>query len=238
MNRSIKLLMIFCLMTFSMVLAEEIPQKDTESTVPELIEFHDVIYQIWHNAYPAKDIETLKGFVKDIDAGFAKIEQAKLPGILRDKQDAWNKGLAEFKKAVEEYDNAAAGSDDQKLLDAAEELHARFELMIRIIRPIATEVDAYHRELYVVYHKYLPEKQYDQIKGIAGDMVNKAEAITKVVLSKRLESKTEKYQKAATVLLEKTKKLADTCKSDANDAIDKAVDDMHKAYQELVSIFE
>src|SRR4030043_1664345 len=168
MNRSIKLLMIFCLMTFSMVLAEEIPQKDTESTVPELIEFHDVIYQIWHNAYPAKDIETLKGFVKDIDAGFAKIEQAKLPGILRDKQDAWNKGLAEFKKAVEEYDNAAAGSDDQKLLDAAEELHARFELMIRIIRPIATEVDAYHRELYVVYHKYLPEKQYDQIKGIAG----------------------------------------------------------------------
>ncbi len=107
MNKSIRFIIIIFLLSLNYIIAEDIQSGDTESTVVELIEFHDVIYQIWHNAYPNKDIEALKSYLKDINEGYAKIEKAKLPGILRDKQSAWQKGLEEFKEAIEKYNKAS-----------------------------------------------------------------------------------------------------------------------------------
>ncbi|MCJ7553795.1 MAG: hypothetical protein MUO34_07915, partial [Ignavibacteriaceae bacterium] len=33
--------------------------SETSADVPELFSFHDVIYPIWHTAFPNKDIEML-----------------------------------------------------------------------------------------------------------------------------------------------------------------------------------
>ena len=218
--------------------AEEIPKGDTESTVPELVAFHDVIYPIWHTAYPDKDAAALRGFLKDVNAGFAKIEKAKLPGILHDKQAAWNKGLAELKSAVAGYNQAAAGKDDPALLSAAETLHSRYEMMVRVIRPVLKEVDAFHQVLYLVYHQYLPEKQFDKIKGVTADMIAKAEAITGAKLPSRLEAKAQAFQKSAAVLLDHSKKLSEACQSNKNADVEKAVDLVHTAYQTLEKVFD
>ena len=55
---------------------------ETSSNVPELIEFHDVIYLIWHEAYPDKDYEALRNFVNDVNEYANKLYDAQLPGIL------------------------------------------------------------------------------------------------------------------------------------------------------------
>jgi hypothetical protein len=218
------LLLVFLLCLGVSLPAEHIPDPETESTVPELIDFHEVIYPIWHTAFPAKDYASLRGFIPEIEAGAAKINAAVLPGILRDKKQAWESGLAEFNKAVAAYITAVTGTDDQALLDAAELLHARFEMLVRAIRPVAREVDAYHKVLYVVFHKYLPEKKYADICGVAPDMAVKAEAITKVTLSKRLEAKTRALETAGKSCLEK----------DIVDLIGK----VHSAYQALEKVFD
>ncbi len=239
MNKSIRfIIIIIFLLSLNYIIAEDIQSGDTESTVVELIEFHDVIYQIWHNAYPNKDIEALKSYLKDINEGYAKIEKAKLPGILRDKQSAWQKGLEEFKEAIEKYNKAATENNEQNLLNAAEELHMCFEKLVRIIRPVTVEIDEFHKILYVIYHKYLPEKQYEQIKATVKDLINKADLIVKTKLPKKYESKEEAYKKASNMLLEKVKKLEETCQTDDKDKINIAIEEMHSAYQELVNIFE
>jgi hypothetical protein len=49
--------------------AEQPPHGGTESTVPALLDFHEVIYPIWHDAYPAKNYSALRGYaprVKEI----------------------------------------------------------------------------------------------------------------------------------------------------------------------------
>ncbi|MCK7482691.1 MAG: hypothetical protein M0C28_40405 [Candidatus Moduliflexus flocculans] len=94
--------------------------QETESAVPELSAFHEVIYPIWHTAYPEKDIAMLKSLVPQVNELAAKVFAAKLPGILRDKQAKYDAGLAEFRKSVEAYNAAAKGSDDKAMLDAAE----------------------------------------------------------------------------------------------------------------------
>jgi hypothetical protein len=231
-------LLIFLLSLGSALVAEQVPNPETESTVPELIDFHDIIYPIWHTAYPAKDYKALRGFVAEIDAQAAKINAADLPGILREKKQAWDGGLAEFNQAVVAYGKAAAGSDDQALLAAAELLHARFEMLVRAIRPVTKEMDAYHKVLYVVFHKYLPEKNYTEICKVAADMAAKAEAITKATLSPRLEAKNEAFQAAAAKLLVETKALEAAGKACLEKDIIPLVNRVHSAYVALEKVFD
>ena len=238
MNRILRSVLIICLLSLGPVLtAEQMPDPETESTVPELIAFHEIIYPIWHTAFPAKDYAALRGFAAEVNARAAKINAAALPGILREKKQAWDSGLAEFNLAVAAFGKSAAGSDDQALLDAAELLHARFEMLVRAIRPVAKEVDAYHKILYVVYHKFLPEKKYAAIGDVTAEMVAKAEAITRITLSPRLAAKTEAFQAAAARLLAATKLLAAAGKECLEKNIAPLVEEVHGAYQDLENVF-
>ena len=237
MNKITRFVLIVLLLSLGFVLlAEQMPDPETESTVPELVEFHEVIYPIWHTAFPAKDYAALRGFLPEIEAGAARINAAALPGILREKKQAWESGLVEFNLAVDAYKKAAAGSDDQALLDAAELLHMRFEMLVRAIRPVAKEVDAYHRVLYVVYHKYLPEKKIAEIGAVAADMVAKAEAMVKAELSPRLAAKTEAFQAAAAKLLAETKALEAAGQARLEKEIPPLVEKVHSAYQALEKV--
>ena len=211
--------------------------RETESAVPELEAMHEVIYPIWHDAYPNKDAAALRGFVGEVERLAAGVIAADLPGILRDKEAKWKAGLDEFRKAVESYKSGAAGSDDQALLDAAEALHMRYEMLVRTIRPVLKEVDAFHKVLYVVYHKYLPDQKYGEIRTVASDLVAKAEAVTKATLSKRLEPRTAAFQEAAGKLLAAARALEAACAAGEGPAVEKAVEALHSSYQALELVF-
>lgn len=143
MKRNIlPVLLLFIIFTSRGVNAQDSTMAhEISGSVPELEEFHNVIYEIWHNAYPNKDITLLKSYVNDVNSHAQKIYEAKLPGILRDKETKWNEGLEVLKKSVDEYNTAAAGTNDGQMLNAAEDLHAKFEMMVRIIKPVLKEVD-------------------------------------------------------------------------------------------------
>jgi hypothetical protein len=217
----------------------QVPQaQETESTVPELTAFHEIIYPIWHTAYPEKDYAALRSYAPEVQRLAEGIYSAQLPGILHEKQAKWDQALAELRKSVDSYLAANAGTDDAALLDAAEVLHARYEMMVRTIRPVLREVDDFHKTLYVVYHKYLPGKDYAKIGEASGDMLTKVEAITKATLPKRLESKAQAFSAAAQELLEATKALAETVKSGNEEAIAAAVEVVHTKYQGLERTFD
>lgn len=228
------------LLTFSLCLSGTVTAQteETESTVPELTAFHEIIYPIWHTAYPEKDYEALRSYVPEMNKLAGDLYNAQLPGILRDKKAKWEKGIEGLKKTVDEYNKAAAGEDDEALLNAAEELHAKFEMLVRIIRPVLKEIDEFHKVLYVVYHKYLPNKQYDEIKTASSELLQKAEAITKAALPQRLESKAEDFAVAVQELVEASKMLAETCQQGNEDSIEKTIDHLHTKYQNLEKIFD
>jgi hypothetical protein len=219
---------------------ERAAAAETESAVPELEAFHEIIYPIWHTAYPEKDIAALKGFVPRINELAAKIYAAKLPGILREKEGKWTAGIAEFRKSVDAYATAAKRTDDQALLDAAEALHLRYEMLVRVIRPVLPEMDAFHKVLYVVYHRYLPEKKWEDVRRAASDLKAKAEAVAGAQLPKRLEPKAAVFKQAADALVEAAIELDKLAQggSDDGEALDRAVIKVHTKYQDLEKIFE
>ncbi|MCX7875126.1 MAG: hypothetical protein N2321_03045 [Melioribacteraceae bacterium] len=211
---------------------------EVKSEVKELTEFHDVIYQIWHTAWPEKNVEMLKSLLPDVEKGFEKIKSAKLPGILREKKTKWEEGLKKFSESVEAYKKASNENDSKAFLDAAEKLHSDYEALVRVIKPMVKEMDEFHQDLYMIYHYYMPEFNYDKIKSLLENLNKKAEALTKAKLSKRLESKQEMFLSAANELKQSVVELTETVnKGKDKNSINKAVDKMHHKYEQLEKIF-
>ena len=222
----------------TMIARAQQPAGETKSEVPELTAFHEIIYPIWHTAYPDKDYAALRGYVPQINALAAKIYTAQLPGILREKEAKWKDGVAQLKTAVDGYNAAAAGKDDQALLDAAEMLHAKYEALVRALMPVLKEVDDFHQALYVIYHKYTPDKLFDKIREAAFELAAKADAVAKAKLPARLSSKVDIYQKAAQELVGAVVELKAAAENHDHEGMLKGVDKVHAKYQALEKIFE
>jgi hypothetical protein len=218
---------------------QEVLQAETSSEVPELWEFHDVIYQIWHEAWPEKNTEMLKNLIPDIESGFAKLEKATLPGILRDKQEAWTSGVQDMAGIIGTYKKAASADQKEALLKAAEDLHSQFELLVRLIRPVMKEIDLFHQELYMLYHYYMPEYDLQKINTSAAELLKRLEAIDKAKLPARLTDKKPVFEKSITALRESLTQLKQTAKEKSEkEQVVRAIEEVHDKYQMLVEIFE
>ena len=230
--------MLLALATAGILAQEKAAVQETSSSVPELEAFHEIIYPIWHTAYPEKDVAALRSYVPRINELAAQVYAARLPGILREKEAAWTAGVDKLKQAVDAYNAAAKGTDGQALLNAAEALHMRYEMLVRAIRPVLPEMDAFHKELYVVYHRYLPDKKWDDVRTAAPAMKALAEAVAKAQLPKRLEAKTGMFKTAAAGLVEAAAGLESLAKSGDSAALEQAVLNVHTKYQALEKVFE
>lgn len=219
---------------------EKIDSAEITSEVPELFNFHEVIYPMWHNAYPAKDYEALKGFVPQIKASVKAINNAKLPGILREREGDWKTRLNELNAVAETYYAAAEKNNQEALLEAAEKLHREFEMMMRVIRPAIGELDEFHQTLYIIYHKLLPAKKYDEIAGLMDNLIAKAEAVATFPqdkLKRRLGDRIPQFDAAAKELLAKTVAFKDVLKANDTQKNNQAIEEMHTAYQQLDAVF-
>jgi hypothetical protein len=215
-------------------------QKPAEATasVPELTAFHEVIYKIWHEAWPRKDEALLKELLPDVEKGISKIASAQLPGILREKKAAWDKGVQDLQKAGLEYKATAGAPDAQKLLAAAELLHSRFEALMRAIRPPLKELDEFHAVLYMLYHHYWPNHQMAQIKSSAAELSQKMAALDDVKLPERFQDKDYEFKVARGLLAGAVGAFEKSVLSNDETAIRNAIEAVHANYQKLEKVLE
>jgi len=233
---------LFLLAGTSVAIAQnEEHSAEISTSVPELANFHKIIFPMWHKAYPAKDTATLRKFVPEIKENMAKINAAKLPGILRDKEELWKNELAKFNTVAENYYKACESKDMDTILKAAEKFHSAYEGMNRVIKPFVKEMDTYHKTLYVIYHKMLPENQFNEIASVMDQLIAEADAITKFPqdqLAKRLKDNTPKYYTISKELYDATVNVKKVLEEKNNDKSRAAIEQMHKTYQKLESVFE
>jgi hypothetical protein len=212
--------------------------SEVNSSVPELFAFHEVIYPIWHTAYPEKNYEMLKEMVTDVNSGAEKIYSAALPGILRDKQEEWDKGVAKLRSSVEKYNKAMQGTDEPEMLLAAEDLHSDYEMLVRIIRPVTKEVDEFHKVLYMIYHHYWPNKNMEEFSKAVDDLAKRTDELANCVLPKWASEKTDSFKEQSKKLYDATKKLKELKDSNADETqLNKAIEDVHDNYVALEGLF-
>jgi hypothetical protein len=212
---------------------------ETKSEVPELWAFHDVIYEIWHEAWPAKDTDLLTDLIPAIEKGYQNLSVAKLPGILHDKQEKWSQGISNMGEIIETYKTAASEKQNEALLKAAEDLHTQFEQLVRLIRPVLKEIDFFHQELYMLYHYYLPDYDIEKIQLSTAELIKRMDPIDAAQLPARLKEKQDSFDKARQALRESLVQLQKTVAIDADkETVSSAVESMHDQYQAMMAVFE
>lgn len=230
-------ILIFLISTHHALRAQEI-SKETVANVPALTEFHKVIYKIWHTAWPNKDNDMLTALLPEIEKGAAAVVGAELPGILRDKKAAWDKGIGELQSIVKEYRAAAEAKQKQRLLDAAEKLHAQYETLVRVIRPPLMQLEDFHAVLYMIYHHYMPGEALDKIKASVEPLREKMAALNKATLPARFKGKEASFTAARKDLDKAVTELGAAVGSNDQGKIKTAIETMHDRYVTLAAVLE
>lgn len=240
---------LFCAIaaSLSLLLFPNLPQHqgatdETTARVPALDQFHTVIFTLWHDAWPKKDTTMLATLLPDIDKGAKSVADAQLPGILRDKKTSWDKGLKGLEESVTEYRLAVESKNGTLLLAAAERVHATYERLVRIIRPVIKEIDEFHAVLYLLYHYYWPENNLPKIRESATSLGDKMAALDKATLPKRLAAKTDAFKIARAKLASSVRKFQDALEisdeATRGDSLKIAVGHLHSSYLSLEKTFE
>ena len=219
-------------------LAQPAPKpEDLKSSVPALDAMHEVIMPLWHDAWPNKDVKAMAAMLPDIEKHFAAVNKAELPLILRDKMSAWAAGVDELKRTVAAYKAAVTAGDNEALLKAAESLHAKYEALVKVVRPILKEMEDFHASLYVLYHyqmnPFQPAKAADSIRALQVKM----DALNKAALPDRLKSRTEAFNAQRARLSKSIDEVVALLDSKDESKIKAAIEIMHTQYENLEKVF-
>lgn len=218
--------------------AKDIDEKELAASVPELSDLHEVVYPLWHNAYPEKDYGLIKGLLPRADTLVAKLDAAVLPGILREKQQGWEGRKANLKKALLQLHNAADADNQEEMLKATEAFHAAYEQMVRTIRPIVPALELFHQELYKLYHYYAPAYDLAQIRSAGAAMKAKIPPLKEAQLPKRLADRQANFMAAVEQLEMAVNEFTETAKTDSKEKILAGVEKVHTAYQKAEKLFD
>ncbi len=212
--------------------------KEISATVPALVEFHKVIYKIWHTAWPNQDYDMLMALLPEVEKGAAAIVNAELPGISRHKRADWEKGVEKIQSIVQEYRSAVEGRQRQPLLDAAEKLHAQYEALVRVIRPPLRQLEEFHAVLYMVYHYYMPGDSLDKIRASVEALREKMAALKRISLPARLKGKEASFTAARNELEKAVAEFGAVASSGDLGEIKRAIEIMHSRYLTLAAVLE
>ena len=206
------------------------------SEVPALVELHEVVAPLWHQAWPNKDYEKMKQLLPEARAGVAKVAEARLPQILHQRQADWDAALARLEKAQASYEAAAAAGSEQGLLDAVEAFHSAFEGLVRATRPAMKELDLFHVALYRVYHHQLPDKEWPALAASAERMAEACTALAAAQVPSRFAAGEAELRPEIAALCEKSERLKAAAAGTDRKATADAVEAVHSQYQKIEAL--
>ncbi len=216
----------------------EITQEETTASVPALSDLHEVVFPLWHTAFTEKDLALIKELLPKLDSLTEKLDQTELPGILRDKTEQWEKGKIALKTTLDNLHTAVDADIGEDMLSQVEAFHSAYENLVRTIRPVVPELEAFHQELYKLYHYHMPNYELELIRSDVAAMLEKVIPLKAALLSTRLESRQGDFQAAVDNLESELNKLAEAVKTSKKKEIFDAIERVHTAYQNTVKIFD
>lgn len=217
---------------------EEVPEEEVVSEVRELDAFHEVMAPMWHQAYPARDIPAIQAAVPEFEPLLSALGDAVLPGILRHKEPDWETGYARLMEAFQSLKTATEEGDEDGILAGAETFHMSYEAMVRVIRPVVPELNAFHRHLYGVYHYYGPTYDLDRILQAADEMGEALPPLVAAALPERLAHRQQDFDLAVQELSGKVAVLLMALENPDRWEVEAAIEEVHTAYQAVEAIFD
>lgn len=216
----------------------EMSESELDADVPALQDLHGVVYPLWHDAYPEKDYALIKELLPEADSLTQKLDEAELPGILRDIRPDWDLGKDNLKSSLQALHSAVEENNKDEMLMQVEAFHSAFEKLIRLIRPMVPELEDFHQEMYKLYHYYMPNYELPNIRLAVTAMQQKLLPLIDVQLPQRLAEKQGQFDAAVQELGTQLSNLSEVVGQEDKDLIKDAVEQVHTAYQKTEAVFD
>jgi hypothetical protein len=175
--------------------------------------------------------------VAEFDPLVAALDTAQLPGILQDKAPRWNEQKSRLVKSFHGLEQAAEEGDEEGVLTFAEAFHMNYEGLVRIIRPVIPELDAFHQKLYGLYHYYGPGYDLAKITRSAEEMAQAIPPLQAATLPERLSDRQADFDAAVAELGARVAALQASLEDPDRPEVEAAIEEVHSAYESVEGIF-
>jgi hypothetical protein len=216
----------------------EVPTSELTADVPELDAVHDIMRPLWHDAYPARDFAAIQEMVPQFEPLLAELDAVELPGIMREKQTGWDEGKQRLMGSFEGLKKAANTGNEAEMLAYAEAFHGNYEGLVRIIRPVVPELEAFHQHLYGLYHYYGPGYDLERIRQAAQEMAAAIPPLQGAQIPDRLSDHQAHFEMVVEALGESVGALMASLQDPRKAEVEAAIEAVHDAYGEVEAIFD
>jgi hypothetical protein len=112
-----------------------------------------------------------------------------------------------------------------------------YEKLVRVVRPVTPEIDAFHQALYVIYHYDLEKFSLPVVTEHVATLKARMDALDSAELPARHAGKKAAYESARGRLSQAVKSLAATVETRDEGKIKAAIEEVHSAYEALDGVF-
>jgi hypothetical protein len=216
----------------------EVPASELNAQVPELDAIHDVMVPLWHEAFPNEDYAAIQDLTPRFQDLLTALDEAQLPGILRDKQAEWDEGKLRLMEIYENLQIAVETGNQEDMLGFTEAFHMSYEGLVRIIRPVVPELDVVHQHLYGLYHYYGPGYDVEKIRQATDGMAAALPPLQAAQLPARLSDRQPEFDAAVNALATEVTALQDVLSSPDRESVEAAIEAVHTAYSRVEHLFD
>jgi len=210
---------------------------DTTDLLKKAMEdFHQIMAPLWHQAFPENDFKTIREKAPLLQEKLMNLAKVKLPAYLvedEEKLKAFASKKQELAFYVGQVNLAAADTVDSTLASSFEQMHWAYEELEKVFAVPIMELDSFHETLYFVWHKALPQKDYDAIRKTAPVLKAKVDSLMKVSLPYGCAKKKSEFEKRKSALKDAVYELAENSQKGSEDDIEGSLKALHERFVEL-----
>ena len=211
--------------------------KDTAGLLKQAMEdFHQVLMPLWHESYPKKDFQTIRDKAKVLQQKLMALIRVPPSADLSQDEERLREFLSKRQELafnVMELGRAAKDQPDSTLASAFESMHWAYEELTKFFAVDIEELNQFHETLYFLWHKALPERDYQAIKDTAPVLKTEVDSLMKVPVPSACKIKNEEFEKGKTALKDAVYMLVDACAKGTEDEIDASLKAVHDRFVEL-----
>jgi len=207
----------------------------TDSLKMAMDDFHQVLAPLWHQAFLDRDFKTIREKAPLLQEKLMNLVKVKLPTHLEKdkKKESFLLKRQYLIVSVDQVVRAAADTVDSSLASTFEEMHWAYEELEKVFAVPIKELDSFHQTLYFLWHKALPEKDYDAIRKTTPVLKAEVDSLMKVTLSYGCAKKKAEFEKRKSALKEAVYGLVEVCEKGSDEKIEEGVSLVHERFVEL-----
>jgi hypothetical protein len=166
------------------------------------------------------------------------LSKAKLPEIMHNRQEKWNGEIKGLNDNLAGLKKSASEDNKEAMLAYTESIHSSFEKLVRVLRPKLAELDKFHEDLYVLYHKLMPAGDIEGIKALLPSLKEKGNGLQKAKLTRGLAEKQAAFDQKVVALQSAITELEKSANKGNKKTTLAAGEKVHTAYEQIDGLLQ